>query len=79
MRIVRRKSSPTKVEAIAAMKEECGSVTEVRQFLGACAFYHIWIPHYAHIADALYALLKKNRKFEWEEEHTEAIRRPSGG
>ena len=70
-----RKPSPAKVEAIAAMKEECGSVTEVRRFLGACAFYHIWIPHYAHIADPLYGLLKKTRKFEWVEEHTEAIRR----
>ena len=69
-----RKPSPTKVEAISAMKEECGSVTEVRRFLGACAFYHIWIPHYAHIAEPLYGLLKKNRKFEWAEEHTEAVR-----
>ena len=43
--------------------------------LGACAFYHIWIPQYAHIADPLYGLLKKTRKFEWVEEHTEAIRR----
>ena len=36
-----RKPSPAKVEAIAAMKEECGSVTEVRRFLEACTFYHI--------------------------------------
>ena len=57
------------------MKEEYGSVMEVRRFLGACAFYHIWIPHYAHIAEQLYGLLKKGRKFEWVEEHTEAIRR----
>ena len=57
------------------MKEECGSVTEVRRFLGACAFYHIWIPHYAHVAEPFYGLLKKNRKFEWVEEHTEAVRK----
>ena len=44
-----RKPSPTKVEAISVMKEECRSVTKVRRFLGACVFYHIWIPHYAHI------------------------------
>jgi hypothetical protein len=36
-----RKPSPTKVEAISAMKNDCRSVTEVRRFLGACAFYHI--------------------------------------
>ena len=45
-----RKLSPAKVEAISVMKEDCNSVTEVQRFLGACAFYHIWIPHYAHIA-----------------------------
>ena len=42
-----RKPSPTKVEAIFVMKEECMSVTEVWRFLGACAFYHIWILHHA--------------------------------
>ena len=68
-----RKPSPTKVEAISAMKEECGPVIEVRRFLGACAFYHIWIPHCAHVAEPLYGLLKKCRRFEWTEEHTEAV------
>jgi hypothetical protein len=68
-----RKPSPTKVEAISAMKEDCKSVAEVRSFLGACAFYHIWIPHYAHVAEPLYGLLKKGRKFEWRVEHTESI------
>ena len=41
-----RKPSLAKVEAISTMKQDCNSVTEVRRFLGACAFYHIWIPHY---------------------------------
>ena len=57
------------------MKEECGSVTKVRRFLGACVFYHIWIPHYAHVVEPLYGLLKKNRKLEWAEEHTEVVRK----
>jgi hypothetical protein len=52
------------------MKDDYKSVTEVRRFLGACAFYHIWIPHYAHVAEPLYGLLKKGRKFEWRAEHT---------
>ena len=65
----------TRVDAIQAMKEECTTQTEVRRFLGACAFYHIWIPHYAHVADPLYGLLKKKRRFEWTSEHTLAIRR----
>ena len=55
------------------MKEECRSITKVRQFLGACAFYYIWIPHYMHIVDLIYGLLKKGRKFEWGEEHTQAV------
>ena len=70
-----RKPSPTKVDAIQEMKEECISQTEVRRFLGACAFYHIWILHYTHVAEPLYGLLKKRKKFEWQEEHTNAIRR----
>ena len=49
-----RRPSPTKIDAIQAMKEKCESQSEVRRFLGACAFYHIWILHYAHIADPLY-------------------------
>ena len=57
------------------MKQDCTSFTEVQRFLGASAFYHIWIPHYAHIAEPLYRLLKKGCKFEWSEEHTESVRK----
>ena len=57
------------------MKQDCNSVTEVRRFLGACAFYHIWIPHYTHVAEPMYGLLKKRRKFEWRDEHTESVRK----
>ena len=73
-----RKPSPAKVNAIQEMREECGTQTEVRRFLGACAFYHIWIPHYAHVAEPLYSLLKKGRKFKWEPIHTEAMKRLKG-
>ena len=61
--------------AIQAMEEVCESQSEVRRFLGACAFYHIWIPHYAHIADPLYHLLRKGKKFEWKPEHTKAMKK----
>ena len=54
-----QKLSSTKVEAISAIKEECKSVTEVQRFLGTCAFYHIWIPHYTHVVEPMYGLLKK--------------------
>ena len=51
---------------------------EVRWFLGACAFYYIWIPHYVHIAEPLYGLLKKGKTFKWGEEHIETMRRLKG-
>ena len=57
------------------MKNEYKSTTEVRRFLGASAFYHIWIVHYVHIPKPLYRLLKKGRKFEWGDEHTTVMRR----
>jgi hypothetical protein len=44
----------------------CSSITEVRRFLGACVFYQIWVPHFAHIAEPLYKLLRKGTKFRWE-------------
>ena len=37
--------------------------------------YHIWIPHYAHVGEPLYGLLKKGRRFEWLDEHTESVRK----
>jgi hypothetical protein len=52
-----RKPSPSKVNTIQDMKEEYVSQTEVRRFLGACTFYHIWIPHYAHIVEPLYGVV----------------------
>jgi hypothetical protein len=67
------KPSLAKVEAISVMKNDYKSVTEVRRFLGACAFYHIWIPHYAHVAEPLYGLLKNGHKFEWRTEHTGSV------
>lgn len=60
-----RKPNPEKVDAITRMKA-CGSITEVRRFLGACVFYQIWVPHFAHIAEPLYKLLRKGTKFRWE-------------
>ena len=54
----RRKPNPKNVDVINKMKA-CNSITEVRRFLGACVFYQIWIPHFAHIAEPLYNLLRK--------------------
>jgi len=67
-----RKPNPEKVDAISRMKA-CSSITEVRRFLGACVFYQIWIPHFAHIAEPLYLLLRKGTKFKWEQKQELAM------
>ncbi len=67
-----RKPNPEKVDAIGRMKA-CTSITEVRRFLGACVFYQIWIPHFAHIAEPLYKLLRKKNKFLWRDEQDMAM------
>ena len=41
-------------------------------------FYHIWIPHYAHVVELLYRLLKKGRKFEWREDHMKSVQKIKG-
>ena len=43
--------------------------------MGACVFYLVWIPHFAHIADALYELLRKGKGFHWSESHTKAMKK----
>ena len=44
-----RKPNLDKINVVAKMKA-CSNNTKVRRFLGAYVFYHIWIPHFAHIA-----------------------------
>ena len=67
-----RKPNPKKVHAIRKIKA-CSNTTEVRRFLGACVFYQIWIPHFAHISEALYNLLRKKSKFLWKREQDLAM------
>jgi hypothetical protein len=67
-----RKPNPEKVDAIGRMKA-CSTITEVRRFLGACVFYQIWIPHFAHMSEPLYKLLRKRNKFSWEHDQDLAM------
>jgi len=69
-----RLSSREKANAISLLKD-CNSVTEVRRFLGGCVFYRIWIPHFAHIAEPLYNLLRKRFVFLWTHQHVIAMAR----
>ncbi|KAL3685686.1 hypothetical protein R1sor_003708 [Riccia sorocarpa] len=68
-----RRPNPVKVEAIHRLAD-CRSTTEVRRFLGGCVFFRLSIPHYAHAAEPLYALLKKGKRFNWSLEHHEAMK-----
>jgi hypothetical protein len=68
-----RLPNPAKVDVIARMKD-CANITEVRRFLGACIFFVIWIPHYAHISEPLYSLLRKNVRFCWGESQRKAMK-----
>ncbi|KAL3700688.1 hypothetical protein R1sor_018710 [Riccia sorocarpa] len=69
-----RRPNPEKVDALARMKD-CQSVSEVRRFLGSCVFYRMSVPHYAHLANPLYALLRKGVRFVWREEQSLAMKR----
>jgi transposase InsO family protein len=41
---------------------------EIKQFLGMCGFYRIYVEHFSDKVDCLNKLLKKNCKFIWDEE-----------
>jgi hypothetical protein len=56
-----RKPNSEKVDAITGMTV-CSSIIEVRRFLGAYVFYQFWIPHFAHMAESLYKLLRNETK-----------------
>ena len=49
------------------------NVTQVRGFLGLGAFYKIWIPGFAGLAEPLYRLLKKGAIFTWGEDQRRAF------
>ena len=49
------------------------NVREVRQFMGTCSYYRRFILGFADIAAPLYALLRKNATFHWEDEQERAF------
>ena len=46
---------------------------QLQAFLGVCNYFRIFVPHFAHIADPLYLLLRKATKFKWTELQTQAV------
>jgi hypothetical protein len=67
-----KRPSKLKVDAINEMKD-CRTTSEVRRFLGACIFFRIWVAYFAHVADPLYDLLRKNVRFVWTDIHSKAM------
>ncbi|UYV82368.1 hypothetical protein LAZ67_21001831, partial [Cordylochernes scorpioides] len=61
---------PEKIRAVRDFPRP-KSLKEVRSFLGLSSYYRRFIPNYAHIAQPLNALLKKDSVFSWniEERH----------
>ena len=55
------------------MRDTCTSIIKVHRFLGARIFYRSWLPNYSHVADVLYQLLRKGKKFIWKDDHSKAI------
>ena len=47
--------------------------SELQSFLGSLNLYRSFVKNVASISQPLYTLLKENTKFEWTEEHTQAV------
>ena len=66
------KTDPSKIKAIEERKRPT-NVKETQIFLGCCSYYRNLIKDFAKIAKPLFELLKKENKFEWENEHQNAF------
>lgn len=51
------------------------TVQELRQFLGLCGFYRMFVPRYSEISAPLTDLLRKDTRFKWEKEQRMAFRK----
>jgi RNase H-like domain found in reverse transcriptase/Reverse transcriptase (RNA-dependent DNA polymerase) len=64
---------PTKQNGLAAWPRKLTSVKQVRSTLGVLGYQRPFIPRFAHLAQPLTQLLKKEKKFEWTDECTKAL------
>ena len=64
---------PTKINGLLAWPRELKSVKQVQSTLGVYGYHRAFILGYANIVRPLNNLLKKDEKFEWKEEHTQAM------
>ena len=64
---------PAKLAAVAKWPVPC-HVTDVRSFIGFCAYYRRFIPQFSELTMPLFELCKKNVTFQWTEERQEAFK-----
>ena len=65
-------TDPTKTQRVREWPTPC-NLTDVRSFLGICSYYRKFIVNFAHIAEPLHRLTKKNVKFIWTDECSQAF------
>ena len=66
------KMDPEKIEAIKKMPHPKNK-KELQALLGAINYYRMFVSEFAKIADPLYELLRKGRKYEWGNSQEEAV------
>ena len=66
------KMNPERAQAIKAMPYPENKRT-LQAFLGAINYYRLFIANFATLSEPLYKLLRKNVKFEWSKEQSEAV------
>jgi RNase H-like domain found in reverse transcriptase len=64
---------PSKQHGLEEWPRRLNNVTEVQRTLGLLGYQRQFIPNFAKVAHPLHELTKKNVKFEWTEEHTQAL------
>ena len=67
-------ASPSKMDALKAWQPPFQKAKHVKQFLGLVLWYKSFIPHMATIAAPLFPLTSTNKRFEWSEAATAAVR-----
>ena len=66
------RTDESKIEAVRTFPRPT-SAKAIKQWLGFSGYYRRFVKGYAEIASPLYALLKKDQKFEWNEECEESF------
>ena len=61
------KMDPAKIEAVATWPEP-QNLKEVRSFVGLCAWYREFVPHFATLTAPLYSFTRKGQRFLWSTE-----------